>query len=248
MSDDNKLVDFGFKDIPIDSKQKFVKDVFESVSQKYDFMNDLMSLGVHRLWKEGFMDWMAPNSNQYLVDLAGGTGDIAFKFLKRGGKYASIVDINKEMIKVGRQRKENFLFNNKISWLSCNAEKLSLKSECADLVSISFGLRNVTNREAVLNEVLRVLKPGGRFMCLEFSKVKPAILKSLYDVWSFNLIPLVGEKVTGDKDSYKYLVESIRRFPSQESLIELMQSVGFISVKVRNLSGGIVAIHSGWKY
>ena len=247
---ENKLdtVDFGDIDVLTDSKKDLVKNVFESVSSKYDIMNDLMSLGVHRLWKNGFLDWMSPRPDQYLVDLAGGTGDIGFGFLQRGGNHVSIVDINTSMIEVAKKKLNSTLYSEKISWIVSNAENISLKDNIADVISISFGLRNVTDRIQALKEARRVLKPGGRFMCLEFSKVKPEIINILYDQWSSKVIPFLGQKISGDKESYNYLVESIRRFPDQESLTMMLRETGFSSVRVRNLSGGIAAIHSGWKY
>ena len=248
MKKNDKLIDFGSRDIPFKLKKTLVNDIFHNVSNKYDLMNDLMSLGIHRLWKQNFVDWMAPRHKFHLVDLAGGTGDIGYNFLLRGGGKATIVDINSSMIYEGKNNKKYSKYSNKINWVISDAESISLKSSCADIVSISFGLRNISDRTMVLKEAKRLLKKGGRFMCLEFSSIKSGILKDLYDNWSSKVIPYLGDKIANDKESYLYLIESIRRFPDQESLSELIRSEGFSSVRYRNLSGGIVAIHSGWNY
>jgi len=240
-------VDFGKINVPLSKKQDLVNEVFNNVSSNYDLMNDLMSFGLHRFWKESFIDWMAPRKNQVLLDLAGGTGDIALEFLKRGGKKVYLLDINLDMI-IESKTKFNHDFSKKFSLINADAEEIPMPSNSIDLVSIAFGLRNITNRMNTLKEVKRVLKDGGRFMCLEFSKVNSPFLKFFYDIWSKEFIPFIGEKVSSDRSSYEYLVESIKRFPNQENLKAMFCSCGFRSVKVRNFSGGIVAIHSGWKY
>lgn len=240
-------IDFGFKTVNRAAKAGMVRGVFDSVASRYDIMNDLMSGGVHRVWKSGLIDWMAPQPHQHLVDLAGGTGDISLRFLKRGGGSAAITDINHAMLTAGRKRREMEKFRDQLTWCVGNAEQLPFESNIADFVTIAFGLRNVTDRAAALAEAHRVLKPGGRFLCLEFSQVKDATLAKLYDAWSFNILPQLGQMVAGDADSYRYLVESIRKFPTPEALADMFASAGFAQVRVRSLSGGIACIHSGWK-
>lgn len=242
-----QLIDFGFEQVPLDQKQERVRAVFDSVASAYDLMNDVMSLGVHRLWKEALIDWLAPRPHQLLVDLAGGTGDIALRFLRRGGGRVQIVDINEQMLQAGRQRPALRPFADQISWVAGNAEALPLAPAIADRVTIAFGLRNVTNRQAALAEAYRILKPGGRFCCLEFSQVSNPLLGQIYDRWSFSALPRLGGIVAGDRAAYQYLVESIRKFPSQAELADMMGQAGFARVKLRALSGGIAAIHSGWK-
>ena len=240
-------IDFGFQSVPRDQKESLVKNVFNSVAKNYDIMNDLMSMGVHRLWKDALMDWLAPQSNQTLMDLAGGTGDVALRFLKRGGGNVHIVDINEEMLQAGKARAVMRPYQDRLSWIVGNAESLPLETASVDRATIAFGLRNVTNRDVALSEIYRVLKPGGRFCCLEFSSVDNPLLSKIYDEWSFKILPKMGELVAKDRDSYQYLVESIRQFPDQYELADMMVTAGFAQVRYRNLSGGIAAIHSGWK-
>jgi len=240
-------IDFGFETVPVAEKQSRVADVFSSVASSYDVMNDLMSGGVHRLWKDALMDWLAPSEGQVLVDLAGGTGDIALRFLKRGGSHAHVIDINADMISAGKKRRNLKDYSNQIDWIVASAEDIPLQTGTADRVTISFGLRNVTNRDIALREALRVLKPGGRFCCLEFSTVQNAALLKLYDFWSFNGLPQLGRMVARDEAAYRYLAESIRTFPAQHDLAKMMSEAGFAQVRFRNLSNGIAAIHSGWK-
>jgi demethylmenaquinone methyltransferase/2-methoxy-6-polyprenyl-1,4-benzoquinol methylase len=190
---------------------------------------------------------MAPRKNQHLLDLAGGTGDIGLSYLKRGGGKVTIADLNFKMLSIGKNKEISNKFDERISWLACNGEVLPFNNNNFDMVSISFGLRNVAEKSLALNEIFRVLKPGGRFMCLEFSKVTSPILDNLYQLWSANIIPKLGEKISGQKNNYEYLVESIKRFPNQDELASLIRSSKFNFVKFRNLSGGIAAIHSGWK-
>ena len=236
-----KKIDFGFKEVNIDKKEKLVNNIFNSVSSKYDLMNDLSSLGFHRLWKQELINWIAPQSNQSLLDIAGGTGDVAKLFLKSGGSSADIVDINYNMLINGMSN------NNRIRYIVGNCEKLPIKNNSYDRITLAFGLRNITNRQLALNEIYRVLKPGGRFICLEFSKVNDDILRKIYNLWSFKIIPKLGKFVTNDEDAYKYLVESIRMFPDQEKLSSMFVKSKFERVKYKNLSNGIVALHSGWK-
>lgn len=244
---DGDLIDFGFQSVPKTEKEARVKSVFSSVARNYDVMNDLMSLGVHRLWKDALMDWLAPQPHHSLMDLAGGTGDVALRFLKRGGGHVTIVDINEDMLAAGQARSVMKPYADKLEWVVGNAEKLPLADNSVDRATIAFGLRNVTNRDVALAEIYRVLKPGGRFCCLEFSKVENKLFSKIYDEWSFKILPQMGQIVAKDRDSYQYLVESIRQFPDQYRLADMMTDAGFEQVRFRNLSGGIAAIHSGWK-
>lgn len=240
-------IDFGFETVPVNEKQSRVADVFSSVASSYDIMNDLMSGGVHRLWKDALMDWLAPCRGQVLIDLAGGTGDIALRFLKRGGSHVHVVDINPDMISAGKKRRDIKAYSNQLDWTVASAEDIPLQTGTAERVTISFGLRNVTNRDMALREAFRVLKPGGRFCCLEFSTVQNATFSKLYDLWSFNALPQLGRMVARDEAAYRYLAESIRTFPAQHDLARMMSEAGFAQVRFRNLSNGIAAIHSGWK-
>ena len=240
-------IDFGFQTVERAAKAGLVRGVFDSVASRYDIMNDVMSGGVHRLWKTAMIDWMAPQPDQHLVDLAGGTGDISLRFLKAGGGSACITDINEAMLQAGQQRAQVQRHTGQLSWCVGNAEALPLASATADFVTIAFGLRNVTDRQAALNEVYRILKPGGRFLCLEFSHVQNRPLAKLYDAFSFNLLPVMGQVIAGDAASYRYLVESIRKFPSKEVLADMFVAAGFAQIRARSLSAGIACIHSGWK-
>ena len=240
-------VDFGFRTVALSQKQNLVNEVFDSVASSYDIMNDLMSFGVHRIWKEALLDWMAPRPNQILADLAGGTGDVSIKFLQRGGQFAHVVDINEQMLTVGQKRKVMNNFADKLNWIVGDAQAIPLSDNSVDRVTIAFGLRNVPDRVKALNQIVRILKPGGRFCCLEFSHVKNPLLSRIYDGWSFNVLPKLGHLVAGNAQSYQYLVESIRKFPSQTELCTMMADAGMVQIKVRSLSGGIAAIHSGWK-
>jgi len=240
-------IDFGFRTVRRTEKAGLVRDVFDSVATRYDIMNDLMSGGVHRLWKAAMVDWMAPQPYQHLVDLAGGTGDISLRFLKAGGGSAAVTDINESMLAAGRGRRDLGKLADRLTWCVGNAEALPFAAASADVVTIAFGLRNVTNREAALAEAHRSLRPGGRFLCLEFSQVSNEMLARVYDSWSFNVLPRLGQIVAGDGDSYRYLVESIRTFPTQEVLADMFAGAGFAQVRVRRMSAGIACIHSGWK-
>ncbi len=242
MKNSFKKIDFGFKKININKKEKLVNNIFNSVSSKYDLMNDLSSLGIHRLWKQELINSIAPQPNQALLDIAGGTGDIAKNFIKSGGLSADILDINYKMLFYGKSN------DNRLRYIVGNCEKLPIKSNAYDRVTIAFGLRNITNRQLALNEIYRVLKPGGRFICLEFSKVNDDIIKKFYDLWSFKIIPKLGRIITKNEDAYKYLVESIRVFPDQDDLSSMLVKSKFERVKYKNLSSGIVALHSGWKF
>jgi demethylmenaquinone methyltransferase/2-methoxy-6-polyprenyl-1,4-benzoquinol methylase len=210
-------------------------------------MNDLMSLGVHRVWKRGFVTTLDPRPRDRLLDLAGGTGDISFGWLAQGGGPVLLSDINASMLEVARDRALQRSVVGALSLLVADAEQLPLPDRSVERVSIAFGLRNCTDKDAVLREARRVLKPGGRFCCLEFSRVQVAVLLPLYDAWSFRVLPRLGRVVAKDADSYQYLAESIRTFPDQARLAEMLREAGFARVSVRNLSGGIAAIHSGWR-
>ncbi len=240
-------VDFGFRSVDPGEKAGLVRAVFDSVAPRYDLMNDLMSLGVHRLWKQIFVSDLRPRPQDTLLDLAGGTGDISFGWLRRGGGPVLLTDINDAMLSVGRDRALQNGFAGDVSLVVADAEKVPLPDRCVDRVSIAFGLRNCTDKAAVLREVRRVLKPGGRFLCLEFSQVTVVALARIYDTWSFKVLPRLGQMVAQDADSYQYLAESIRTFPNQQALAAMLRDAGLARVAVRNLSGGIAAIHSGWR-
>ncbi|QDH14231.1 bifunctional demethylmenaquinone methyltransferase/2-methoxy-6-polyprenyl-1,4-benzoquinol methylase UbiE [Formicincola oecophyllae] len=243
----NATTDFGYRSVPKGEKKTLVKEVFESVAGKYDVMNDLMSLGLHRAWKRDFINLLAPRAGLRLLDLAGGTGDITFGWLKRGGGPAVLSDINAAMLEVGRKRAIDKGLIERVEVCCADAEALPFPDASFDRVSMAFGLRNCTDKLAVLKEARRVLKPGGRFLCLEFSKVTVPALAQIYDVWSFQALPRMGRMVAGDADSYQYLAESIRMFPPQAKLEAMMREAGLERVSHRNLTGGIVAIHSGWR-
>ncbi len=243
---DDDTIDFGFHTIQRADKARMVRGVFDSVADRYDIMNDVMSGGIHRLWKAAMIDWMAPQPHQKLIDLAGGTGDISLRFLSGGGE-ACITDINHTMLEAGRGRRDLQRLAHRLSWCVANAESLPFDDHSADFVTIAFGLRNVTNRQAAVNEAYRTLKPGGRFLCLEFSHVQNRPLAKLYDSFSFNILPIMGQVIAGDADSYRYLAESIRTFPSKEILADMFAEAGFAQIRVRSLSAGIACIHSGWK-
>lgn len=240
---------FGYKRVSDGEKAGLVEDVFDSVAGSYDLMNDLMSGGIHRLWKNRFVSMLHPSPRKALLDVAGGTGDIAFRYRQRAGKEAKITvcDINAEMLAVGRARALDRGYVAGFEWVEGNAESLPFKDSSYDLYTISFGLRNVPKIDDALEEAFRVLRPGGQFFCLEFSRVNNALLRKAYDAYSFRVIPKIGELVTKDRDSYQYLVESIRQFPPQEELAARLKRVGFEKVRYHNLSGGIAAIHTGVK-
>jgi demethylmenaquinone methyltransferase/2-methoxy-6-polyprenyl-1,4-benzoquinol methylase len=240
-------IDFGFRQVPRDEKASLVRDVFDSVATRYDLMNDLMSLGIHRAWKRVFIAALDPRPNHQLLDLAGGTGDISFGWMSRGGGPVLLSDINESMLRVGRDRSVARGLVSGLSFLVADAEKLPIPDRSVDRVSMAFGLRNCTDKPAVLREARRVLKPGGRFMCLEFSRLQVAAFTPVYDLWSFKVLPRLGRLVAKDEDSYQYLAESIRTFPDQETLAGMMREAGLGQVTVRNLSGGIAAIHTGWR-
>ncbi len=238
---------FGFRTVDLDEKASLVRDVFESVATRYDLMNDLMSWGIHRLWKRLFIDWLRPHAGMRLLDVGGGTGDIAFGFLQRGGGSVTVCDINSEMLAVGRRRAIDRGLLNGLVWTCGNAERLPVPDAGFDAYTTAFCLRNVTDIPAALREAHRAVKPGGRFMCLEFSEVVLPLLDRIYDTYSFRVLPAIGERVAGNREAYQYLAESIRRFPSQDRFAAMIAEAGFSRVEYRNLSGGIAAMHSGWR-
>ncbi|NWI12105.1 COQ5 protein, partial [Crypturellus soui] len=279
----SKETHFGFQVVSEEEKGEKVYQVFENVAKKYDIMNDSMSLGMHRVWKDVLLHKMNPSPGTLLLDVAGGTGDIAFRFINYvrsvrerqlrqklkhhqnlswqeiadsyqeeavkplGDSQVVVCDINKEMLKVGRQKAQQLGYSEGLSWVVGNAEELPFGDEKFDVYTIAFGIRNVTHIDLALQEAYRVLKPGGRFLCLEFSQVNNPLLSRLYDLYSFQIIPVLGEIIAGDWKSYQYLVESIRRFPPQEEFKAMIEDAGFLKVDYQNLTSGIVAIHSGFK-
>ncbi|MET0875145.1 MAG: bifunctional demethylmenaquinone methyltransferase/2-methoxy-6-polyprenyl-1,4-benzoquinol methylase UbiE, partial [Pseudolabrys sp.] len=243
---------FGFRTVAEGERQGLVNKVFASVADRYDLMNDLMSGGLHRLWKRELITMLnAPRSLRpfKLLDVAGGTGDIAIRYAKDSGANATAVicDISPEMLDVGRRRIADAGLDQRISCVEGNAEDLPFESAGFDAYTIAFGIRNVTHIDKALSEAYRVLKPGGRFLCLEFSECRVPLLDRAYDFHSFEVIPRLGQLAAGDSESYRYLVESIRRFPKQEAFAGLIRDAGFARVSFRNLTGGIAAIHGGWK-
>jgi demethylmenaquinone methyltransferase / 2-methoxy-6-polyprenyl-1,4-benzoquinol methylase len=246
-----ETVHFGAREVPLEDKQRLVDDVFHSVARRYDLMNDLMSFGLHRAWKSALVTAVDPpkNSPFALLDIAGGTGDVAFRAVKRGGVQtrATVCDINAAMLEIGRERAAERSLDNAITFAEANAEALPFADKSFDAVTIAFGIRNVPRIERALSEAYRVLRIGGKFVCLEFSAVDVPGLDRLYDFYSFNVIPALGRAVTGDAESYRYLVESIRRFPSSQAFAAMMRAAGFARVAFQSMSGGIVTLHSGWR-
>lgn len=250
MSDSS--ADFGFTKVEKNQKTPLVQSVFSRVASRYDIMNDVMSLGIHRLWKSSFCNLITRTPFSSLLDVAGGTGDITFKILDRCQELkwdvnATILDYNQEMLEAGKIRPENKKFPH-IDWVRGDAANLCVADQSFDVYTISFGLRNVTDIDAALREAYRILKPGGRYYCLEFSQLCDGTLQKLYDLYSFNLIPKMGELIANDKDAYQYLVESIRKFPDQKTFAKKIEAAGFKNVSFENLSFGIAAIHCGWKF
>ncbi len=243
---------FGFKDIPLSDKQTLVNDVFHSVASRYDLMNDLMSGGLHRVWKDIMVNTLNPPKSDHpfaLLDVAGGTGDIALRAVKAAGAgfHVTVCDINGDMLAVGRQRAAAKHLEGRVAFVEGNAEALAFPDRSFDGYTIAFGIRNVPRIDLALAEAFRVLRPGGRFLCLEFSTVDVPGLDRLYDLFSFKVIPPLGRAVTGDAESYRYLVESIRKFPKPNAFADMIRNAGFSRVSWQSLSGGIVALHSGWR-
>jgi len=248
MTDQPSTTHFGYQTVSEGDKAGMVHGVFTRVASKYDVMNDLMSGGIHRLWKDAMMDWLAPRAGQRLLDVAGGTGDVAFRFLKRApGATAVVCDLTESMLVAGRQRAEAEQVAGKLDWVVGDAMALPFSDASFDVSTISFGIRNVTRIADALAEAYRVLRPGGRLMVLEFSQLPNPVLQKAYDLYSFNVIPALGQVVTGDRASYRYLVESIRKFPDQEAFLAMIRDAGFTMAKYRNLTMGVAALHSGWK-
>ena len=243
-----KTTHFGNRTVAEDDKAGLVHGVFSRVASRYDVMNDLMSVGIHRLWKDAMMDWLAPRPGQRLLDVAGGTGDISFRFLRRApGAQATVCDMTHPMLVEGRKRAEAAQLADRLQWVTGDAMALPFPDASFDVYTISFGIRNVTRIPDALAEAYRVLRPGGRLMVLEFSQIPVPMLQWAYDRYSFNVIPLMGQIVANDRDSYQYLVESIRKFPDQETFLSMIRDAGFARASYRNLSMGIAALHSGWK-
>ncbi|MGX7743104.1 bifunctional demethylmenaquinone methyltransferase/2-methoxy-6-polyprenyl-1,4-benzoquinol methylase UbiE [Rhodopseudomonas parapalustris] len=252
MTEPGETTHFGYRDVPLDEKQTLVNDVFHSVAGRYDLMNDLMSGGMHRLWKDVMITTLNPPRDDTpfrLLDVAGGTGDISFRAAKASGAgfHATVCDINTDMLEVGRQRAVERNLDDKVDFVEGNAESLQFDDRSFDAYTIAFGIRNVPQIDLALKEAYRVLKPGSRFLCLEFSSVDVPGLSKLYDLFSFKVIPEIGRVVTGDADSYQYLVESIRKFPKPYDFAEMMRDAGFARANWQVMSGGIVALHSGWR-
>ena len=252
----DETVDFGFRQVPREAKAPLVRGIFERVAGRYDLMNDLMSGGIHRLWKAAMIDWLMPRAEWRMLDVAGGTGDIAFGILRAIGGPAmlraksgslTVSDINQAMLDVGQQRAIQRGAGAAVDFVTADAEKLPFADASLDAYTVAFGLRNVTNLDAALSEARRVLKPGGRFLCLEFSKPALPMLGPIYDRYSFSVLPWLGRWVAGDAEAYRYLAESIRRFPDQPSFVTRIAAAGLEQVKYRNLSGGIAALHSAWR-
>jgi demethylmenaquinone methyltransferase/2-methoxy-6-polyprenyl-1,4-benzoquinol methylase len=252
MNPPDETTHFGFREVPLGDKQTLVNDVFRSVASRYDLMNDLMSVGLHRVWKDLMINALNPPRSDApfaLLDVAGGTGDIAFRAAKAAGSgfQATVCDINSDMLEVGRERAASRHLDDRVSFVEGNAEKLDFANGAFDAYTIAFGIRNVPQIDLALSEAFRVLKPGSRFLCLEFSAVDVPGLDRIYDLFSFKVIPPLGRAVTGDADSYQYLVESIRKFPKPSVFADMIRAAGFSRVSRQSLSGGIVALHSGWR-
>jgi demethylmenaquinone methyltransferase/2-methoxy-6-polyprenyl-1,4-benzoquinol methylase len=245
---ESSTVSFGFEEVSPQEKTARVRGVFSRVASRYDLMNDLMSGMLHRVWKNLFITKLNPKPNTHLLDVAGGTGDITFRFLEKcpTGQVTTF-DLNQDMLDEGRNRAIDRNYLNNIEWICGNAQDLPFPDNHFDYYTIAFGIRNVTFIDQALKEAYRVLKPGGRFMCLEFSHVTLPLLAKIYDAYSFSVIPTLGKLVANDRESYQYLVESIRRFPKQEEFLAMMTEAGFVQASYENLTQGVVAVHSGWK-
>ena len=239
----NEKVDFGYQKVARSAKQNLVQEIFTDVAPKYDLMNNFMSFGLHNGWKEVLLKEISPTEGDCLIDVAGGTGDIAGKFIEHGGLRATVVDLNKAMLEAGQAK----ISDDRIDWVHANAEELPFASNSFDYYTISFGIRNVTNIPKALKEAFRVLKPMGKFLCLEFSQVNTPIVKEIYDYYSFKVIPKIGKFVADNEDAYRYLVESIKKFEPAPRFSKLIEQAGFENVEYTKLSLGVVAIHVGYK-
>ena len=248
--DDKRTTHFGFQDIPVEEKARRVAHVFHSVAQRYDLMNDLMSMGIHRLWKKLTVERAAVRPGQTILDIAGGTGDLTAKFVKKVGPTGRVVlaDINASMLNVGRDKLLNMGVGHQVDYVQANAEELPFSENTFDRITIAFGLRNVTDKDKALRSMARVLKPGGRLLVLEFSKPTNSVLEKLYDHYSFQVLPRIGQLITRDADAYRYLAESIRMHPDQETLKRMMGEAGLDRVEYTNMTNGIVALHTGIKF
>ncbi len=246
---DNNTTDFGYKEVPREDKVKHVADVFHSVAAKYDVMNDLMSGGIHRIWKKLTIEQSGARAGMKILDIAGGTGDLTLRFSRIVGKtgHVTLADINDSMLKVGRDKLSDKGAVANIDFVQANAECLPFPDNHFDIITIAFGLRNVTDKDAALRSMQRVLKPGGKLMVLEFSKTNNPLLSGVYDFYSFNVLPKLGQAIAGDAESYRYLAESIRMHPDQETLKGMMQAADFVNCKFQNMTGGVVALHTGIK-
>ncbi len=238
---------FGFQNVLDSEKASLVKGVFDRVASNYDVMNDLMSFGVHRLWKNSLIETLRPQPTMSLLDVGGGTGDIAFRFLEKGGRRVTVCDINEEMVNRGRDRAINRGFLKGLNWMAGDAEHLPLADSSVDAFTIAFCIRNVTHIDRALAEARRVLKPGGRFLCLEFSRIALPLLEKPYDTYCFKVLPWLGGKIAQDREAYLYLAESIRQFPDQHRFQQMISDAGLSRATHQNLSGGIAAIHSAWR-
>ncbi|SDW68504.1 bifunctional demethylmenaquinone methyltransferase/2-methoxy-6-polyprenyl-1,4-benzoquinol methylase UbiE [Litoreibacter albidus] len=246
--DSQKTTHFGFTDVPENQKAGMVHGVFTNVASKYDIMNDVMSVGIHRIWKDAMMDWLAPRAGQRLLDVAGGTGDVSFRFLARAGDADAVVlDMTESMLVEGRKRAEASSLADRLDWVVGDAMALPFEDNSFDVYTISFGIRNVTRIADALSEAYRVLRPGGRLMVLEFSQLPNPMMQKAYDLYSFNVIPKMGKVIAGDSESYQYLVESIRQFPDQDTFAGMIRAAGFENVSYRNMTLGVAALHAGWK-
>lgn len=250
MSKSKDTIDFGYQQVDKEAKQGLVANVFNSVAKKYDVMNDVMSFGIHRLWKRYTIDCSGVRSGMKVLDLAGGTGDLTAQFSRRVGPTGEVVlaDINEAMLEVGKDKLRNLGIVSNVSYQQANAEELLFEDDTFDIITIAFGLRNVTDKQKALESMHRVLKPGGRLLVLEFSKPEPPMLSQMYDFYSFNILPKMGQVIAGDAESYQYLAESIRMHPDQETLKGMMETAGYENVTYTNLTGGIVALHRGFKF
>lgn len=248
MTETQNTTHFGFKTVDEIEKAGMVEGLFSSVANKYDLMNDAMSMGIHRVWKDAMMDWLAPRGVLKLLDVAGGTGDVAFRFLKRApSSHATVFDMTQSMLDAGRTRAEATNMADSLDWVCGDAMNLPFDDNSFDVYTISFGIRNITHPQKALHEAHRILRPGGRLMVLEFSQIPNPALQWAYDQYSFNVIPKMGRVIANDADSYRYLVESIRMFPNQETFLNMVRDAGFKNAKYRNMTMGIAALHSGWK-
>ncbi|WP_411359529.1 bifunctional demethylmenaquinone methyltransferase/2-methoxy-6-polyprenyl-1,4-benzoquinol methylase UbiE [Pseudidiomarina salilacus] len=246
----SETIDFGYKQVGKEEKQGLVANVFNSVAKKYDVMNDVMSFGIHRLWKRYTIDCSGVRAGMKVLDIAGGTGDLTEQFSRRVGPKGEVVlaDINQAMLDVGRDKLRNRGIVANVDYVQANAEELPFANDTFDIITIAFGLRNVTDKQKALESMFRVLKPGGRLLVLEFSKPVQPMLSQAYDFYSFNVLPKMGQMIAGDADSYQYLAESIRMHPDQETLKGMMEQAGYENVTYDNLTGGIVALHRGFKF